>query len=127
MLQRPNNIISHGAEIFEHVFVVHADHPPSLRFQRGGAFVVVGHFPALAVGGTVDFDDQHAGSAGEVGDVEADGPLADEFMAAQATTSQLFPQPDFGGGFGAAQVAGVFEDAGDVSYHATGDVSYHAT
>ncbi len=117
MLQSPNSIITHGSQILEHIFVVHTDHPPALRFQRSSALCVIGNLPALAVGCAIDFDDQHAGSTGEVGDVDADGPLPDEFMTAEAATAQVFPQPDFGGGFGAAQVAGVLEDAGDVADH----------
>ena len=118
MLQSPDNIVTHRSQILEHVFVAHADDPPALRLQRGGALLVVGQLPALAVRGTVDFDDQHACAAGEVGDVKSYGPLPGEFVPSEASSAKLLPKPDFCGGFGAAQVAGVFKDAGDVADHA---------
>ena len=95
----------HGFGLLQDVVVPVAQDGITLCLQPCGTGIVAGVVVMLPA---VGFDDEVFFEADEIGDVVADGVLAFEFVAAQATITQVVPEALFSFGHGAAQPLGLF-------------------
>ena len=96
----------HTIGVLQNVVVPETDYSIAVRFDDRGARVISSVFSVLAA---VEFHREAGGAAGEVDDEIADWQLARELCSVQLTGAQVRPQPPFGIGHVAAQLA---RDAG---------------
>ena len=67
------------------------------------------HFRISAVSGTIHFHDQLAVTAGEVGDIRANGKLPDKFETPEPAIADRFPEPALSFGVIFSQGASAFQ------------------
>ncbi len=93
--------LEHTMRVLEHLIVPEAQNLVTECFDRVSAWCV--EFRRVLA--AIQFDDQSCRAAGKVGDVGANRELTDEFRPFETPPAQVVPQPVFGIGAPAAQLA----------------------
>ena len=96
--------------VLQNVVIPETQDNPPVCFEAAGANPVLGLIAIIAMLGTIDFDDELFGWAGEIDDITGDGQLTAKAEAQEAVCAQFIPEPKFRVRHDLAHAAGVTTD-----------------